>query len=102
ITIGIFFASFEGLESIHHGIFSVNFIMSILPGLILIGIGITSRSYPKVASVIMTVLTIALVSFILMKKNASGITAVIVGVPLFTASLGLWRGSKKNSDDQVE
>ena len=103
ITVGLMVAVFSGMGSIQHGLFSMNVLMNSLPGIIIIGIGALSKYYPKVAAIIMLVISISLVTFILMKGITWGQigTALIIGVPLFSASFGLWKEPKKSSDDQV-
>ena len=97
IVVGLLVALFAGMGSIQHGLFSMNVLMNSLPGVVIIGIGVLSKYYPRVAAVVMLLVTIALIIFILMKGITWGQigTALIVGIPLLSASLGLWLEPKK-------
>ncbi|MCK4979652.1 MAG: hypothetical protein KAS62_04605, partial [Candidatus Delongbacteria bacterium] len=57
ITVGILVALFSGMGSIKHGLFSMNVLMNSLPGVIIIGIGVLSKYYPRVAAVVMLLVT---------------------------------------------
>ena len=92
IAVGLFAALFSGMSSIDHGLLPINFLISILPGLLIAGLGVLSKYFPRVIAVSMLLITIILVVFILNKGIIWGqiATALLIGVPLLAASLGLW------------
>lgn len=96
ISVGLFAAIFAGMGAIHHGIFSISFLMNSLPGIVIALIGVMSRYYPRAIAVVMLIITISLMIFILRREIswATVGTALIVGVPLSLASFGLWRKLK--------
>ena len=59
-------------------------------------IGILSKYFPRITGIIVFVVTIALEVKILSKGFTWGQigTALLIGVPLFVASWGLWRNPK--------
>lgn len=101
IGVGLLVSLFSGMGAIHHGIFSINFIMNVLPGLIIAGLGILSKHFPRVVAVVLFFIMIALITFILRRgfEWATIGTALIIGVPLLAASLGLWREPKNTSEE---
>jgi hypothetical protein len=101
VSVGLFAAIFSGMSQVDHGIFSLDFFMNILPGLVLIGIGIMSKYFPRVAATILLLLTITFVIHRLtldMSWATTG-TLLIIGVPLLSASFGLWREPKISDDE---
>ncbi|MBC8385603.1 MAG: hypothetical protein H8E57_08830 [Candidatus Cloacimonetes bacterium] len=104
ISVGLLIALFSGLESIRNGIFTVSFIMNILPGLYLITIGIVSKYFPRPAAIAILITTILLIAFIFRRDLswATGGTALIIGFPLLAAAFGLWREPKRISEEVVE
>ena len=103
VSVGLLLALFSGMGSIQHGIFSINFLMNALPGLAITGIGVLSKYFPRVIAIVMLLITISLVVFILMKDISWGTigTALIIGVPLLAASLGLWLEPKPITEEAV-
>jgi hypothetical protein len=101
VSVGLFAAIFSGMGQIAHGIFSLNFFMNILPGFVLIGIGIMSKYFPRVAATIILLLTITFVihRLILDMSWATIGTLLIIGVPLLSASFGLWREPRISDDE---
>jgi hypothetical protein len=104
IAVGLLVALFSGMGSIKHGIFSIDLLMNILPGVTVTGIGILSKYYPRAAAIVMLLVAISLVIFILRKDIswATVGTVLIIGVPLLSASFGLWREPKISSEEGVE
>ncbi|HHE64806.1 MAG TPA: hypothetical protein ENL09_02175 [Bacteroidetes bacterium] len=104
IGLGLLVSLFSGMGAIHHGIFSMNFLMNALPGLMIAGLGILSKYFPRVIAVVLFFILIALVIFIL-RRGIDWATiggSLIIGVPLLAASLGLWREPKKTSEEVSE
>ncbi|NQT26259.1 hypothetical protein HQ585_12955 [candidate division KSB1 bacterium] len=104
ISVGFFVALFAGISNIDHGIFSLSFIMNVLPGLVMIGIGIISKYFPRIASILILLLCLAFIVWRIIKvgfEDAFGIL-LIIGVPLLAASYGLWREPKIASDERIE
>ena len=104
IGVGLLVALFSGMGSIRHGIFSINFLMNALPGLLIAGLGILSKYFPRVIAIVLFFIMIALVIFILRRGIdwATVGTSLIIGVPLLSASLGLWWEPKNTSDEEAE
>ena len=104
ISVGLFVAIFSGMGAIHHGIFSINFLMNFLPGIVITLIGVMSRYCPRAIAVVMLIITISLMVFILRREIswATVGTALIVGVPLLLASFGLWRKLKVTEERGIE
>jgi len=103
IGVGLLVALFSGIGAIDrgNGIFSINFLMNALPGLIIAGLGILSKYFPRVIAVVLFFIMIALVTFIFRKDIDWGTIggSLIIGVPLLAASLGLWRKPKNTSEE---
>ncbi len=104
ITVGLAIALFSGMGSIQHGIFSINVLMNVLPGLAIIGIGVLSKYFPRAMAVVMLLVTISFV-IIILKRDISWATigtALIIGVPLLVATLGLWWEPKSTIEEVVK
>jgi len=103
VSAGFFIALFAGISNIDHGIFSLSFIMNVLPGMVLIGIGITSKYFPRIASVLILLLTLFFIIWRFIKVGIEDtiMNILILGVPLLAASYGLWREPKASSDEGV-
>jgi hypothetical protein len=103
ISVGLLVALFSGMGSIKHGIFSINFLMNILPGLLTTGVGILSKYYPRTSAIIILLLTITFVvhRMIIDISWATIGTILIIGVPLLAAALGLWWEPKSTIEDIV-
>jgi|GEM_PF-4058614 len=101
ITVGLFVALFSGIGYIDHGVFSLEFIMNILPGLILTVMGVISKYRPRAIAVAIFLATVSLIIFIIRNEItwATTGTALIVGVPLLSASLGLWRDPAEKAEE---
>ena len=101
VSVGSFAALFAGMGQRDHGIFSLDFFMNILPGLVLIGIGIMSKYVPRIGSILVLLLTLSFIIWRIIKvgfEDAIGII-LIIGVPLFSASYGLWREPRISDDE---
>jgi hypothetical protein len=101
VAVGFFVALFAGMGQIKHGVFSLDFFMNILPGLVLIGIGMMSKYVPRIASILVLVLTLSFIIWRIIKvgfEDAIGII-LIIGVPLISASYGLWREPRILDDE---
>ncbi len=101
ISVGLLMALFGGMGSIRHGLFSVPVIMNSLPGLILIGIGVLSKYYPKIAASIIFLLAVSFViKRLLVSIDWGNVgTILIITVPLFSAAVGLWIEPKQDTDE---
>jgi low affinity Fe/Cu permease len=104
ISVGLLVALFSGMGSIRHGVFSVNFLMNILPGLVVVGIGVLSKYYPRPAAI---VILLAAIAFLFNRLNrdtswATVGTVLIIDVPLLAASWGLWRKPKLSTEEVLE
>lgn len=100
ITAGILIASFSGMGSIDHGVFSMSFIMNTLPGFIIIGVGILSKFYPRIAAVLIVMMAL-FISYFIFRRGlgwSSVGTAFIVLTPLIGASYGLWYAVKEKEE----
>jgi hypothetical protein len=98
IAVGLLAALFASMDA---GSF-VGIIMSALPGLAIVVIGLLAKRYPRTIGIVIILVAIAAIIFILnLRKNwGQIITAVIIGVPLIAAGVCLFKGYK--SDDKAE
>ena len=87
ISAGLLIALFSSFD----GGSALGTLISIAPGLLIAGLGLVSRKYPRTIGVIMLVATVAIVWEILTPSWRWGqvSTAIIIGVPLMLASVGL-------------
>jgi len=92
IAVGLLVALFASLDA---GSF-IGVIMSILPGLAIVGIGLLARKYPRVIGLIIIVVAMASIIFILGIRKGWGqiITAVVIGIPLLIAGRSLFKEDK--------
>ncbi len=97
VSAGLMIALFSALDA---GSF-VGTVMSILPGLAIVGVGLLSRKYPRPIGIVVFVLT-ALIMIVILRRITWGqiVTAVVIGVPLITAGVCLIIGNR--SDAEVE
>ena len=104
ISVGLLVALFSGMGSIKHGIFSGDFLMNVLPGLVVTGIGVLSRFYPRPAAGVILLTAIAFLSQRLSRDTSWATIGVIliIDVPLLVASWGLWRNPKIPVEEQAE
>jgi hypothetical protein len=98
IGVGLLVALFASFDA---GSFT-GIIISILPGLVIAGIGLLARKYPRVIGIVIIILAIASMIFLLTFKKGWGqlVAAVVVGIPLFLAGIGLFRAGK--ADEMVD
>lgn len=99
IALGLLIALFAGLGVIQHGVFSISFLMNVLPGLFIAGLGILAKYFPRIIAVVLFLIMLALIVFILSKGFTWGqiATALIIVIPLLVASLSLWKKPKNMS-----
>lgn len=104
ISVGLLVALFSGMDSIRHGIFSANFLRNLLPGLIVAGIGVLSRFYPRASAIVIFLLAVAFLAWRLSVDTSWGTigTILIIDVPLLAASWGLWREPKIPAEEFAE
>lgn len=96
IAVGLLVALFASLDA---GSF-VGIIMSVIPGLVIVGIGLLAKKFPRIIGVVIIIVAIASIIFILRIRNNWGqiATAIVIGVPLITAGVFLYRGDKKDAE----
>jgi len=87
LSVGLLMVLFAAAEE---GI-SLGSLMHSLPGLAIVGIGLTARKYPKPVSICVFVATAVLLLFIFSKGFTIGqiTTALLIGVPMTLAGLSL-------------
>lgn len=104
ISVGLLVALFSGMDSIKHGIFSANFLMNVLPGLVVVGIGVLSRFYPRPTAIVILLAAIAFMIHRLSRDTSWATIGVImiIDIPLLAASWGLWREPKIPVDEPAE
>ena len=96
IGVGLLVALFASLDA---GSFT-GIIISILPGLVIAGLGLFARKYPRVIGIVIMVLAVASMIFILTFKEGWGqiVTAAVIGIPLLIAGAGLFRAGQKDAE----
>ncbi len=104
ISVGLLVALFSGMGSIRHGIFSINFLRNLVPGLMVVGIGVLSKYYPRPAAVAILLAAVAFLIFQLSRDSSWATigTLLIIDVPLLAASWGLWRNPHISAEDLPE
>jgi len=63
ISVGLLMSLFAAISNIDHGIFSMSFIMNVLPCLLLFGLGITAKYFPRPAAIGILIYAMLLVGF---------------------------------------
>ena len=61
ISVGFFATLFSGMGEIEHGILSMDFLRNVLPGIVFIGIGILSKYFPRIVSILILLLTLSFI-----------------------------------------
>lgn len=76
-------------------------IMQSLPGLVVVGIGLLARKYPRPVGILVLAVTVFMVVFILGKGFTWGQigTAALIGIPMLLATLGLFSRDKTDSKE---
>jgi len=89
IGVGLLIALFMSFSSFDNWSLT-KFLMNILPGLAIAGVGLLSKRYPRPIGIVVLVLT-ALLMIVILRKITWGqiATAVIIGVPLIVAGVSL-------------
>lgn len=95
IGVGLLVALFASLEA---GSFT-GIIISILPGLVIAGLGLFASKHPRVIGIVILVLAVAAMIFLLTFKMGWGqvVTAAVIGIPLLLAGTGLYRAGQKDA-----
>jgi hypothetical protein len=101
ITVGLFFALFGIAEGGWSGAMA-----HVVPGLLVIAIGVGSRRYPRAIAIGLAVLTVAFTAVMAGPavrqrggpNSGTALVFAVVVVPLVTAAVLLWRGAR--SDDE--
>jgi MFS family permease len=101
ISVGLLMTLFASISNIDHGIFSMSFIMNVLPCLFVVGVGITAKFYPRAASIGMFIYAALLIAFMCRRGFSWGTlgSSLIFTFPLLAASLGLWWEPKNTSEE---
>lgn len=106
ITVGLFFMLFGIIEGFGSG-FRAAGVAHVIPGLLVVGIGLGARRMPRVVAVGLASLTLLFTAVMarpaLMQRGGpnSGTALVfsVVVVPLLTAAVLLWRGAAAADDE---
>lgn len=100
ISVGLLVALFGSFDA---GSF-VGIIMSVIPGLVIVGIGLLAKKFPRTIGVVILIVAIASIIFILSIRQNWGqiVTAVVIGIPLITAGACLFKGDKKDTEVEPE
>jgi hypothetical protein len=95
IGVGLLVALFASLDA---GSFT-GIIVSILPGLVIAGLGLFASKYPRVIGIVIIVLAAAAMIFLSTFKEGWGqiVTAAVIGLPLLIAGAGLFRAGQKDA-----
>ncbi len=101
ISVGLLMTLFASFSNIDQGIFSMSFIMNVLPCLFVVGVGITAKFYPRAASIGMFIYAALLVAFMCRRGFSWGTLAssLIFPFPLAAAAFVLWREPKNSSEE---
>jgi len=104
ISVGLLMTLFASISNIGHGIFSMSFIMNVLPCLFVVGVGITAKFYPRAASIGMFIYAALLIAFMCRRGFSWGTLAssLIFAFPLLAAAFVLWREPKNTSEEVAE
>jgi len=96
ISVGLLVALFASFDA---GSF-VGIIVSVIPGLVIVGIGLLAKIYPRIIGIVILIVAIASIIFILSIRQNWGqiVTAVVIGIPLITAGVCLIKGDKNNAE----
>lgn len=96
IGVGLLVALFASLDA---GSFT-GIIVSILPGLVIAGLGLFASKYPRVIGILIIVLAVAAMIFLLTYKKGWGqiVTAAVIGIPLLLARTGLFRAGQIDAE----
>ncbi len=99
IAVGLLLTLFVSMGSVDEG-FSLGTFMRVGSMLAIVGVGLLSKKFPRIAGGIMFAITAVLVFFILKKglTIAQVATALIVGGPLATAAAFLFTRDKSESE----
>ena len=100
ISVGLLVALFGSFDA---GSF-VGIIMSVIPGLVIVGIGLLAKKFPRTIGVVILIVAIASIIFILRIRQNWGqiVTAVVIGIPLITAGAYLFKGDKNDAEVEPE
>jgi hypothetical protein len=95
IGVGLLVALFASFDA---GSFT-GIIISVLPGLVIAGIGLFASKYPRVIGIVIIVLAVAAMIFLLTFKKGWGqvVTAAVIGIPLLLAGAGLYRAGQEDA-----
>lgn len=100
ISVGLLVALFASFDA---GSFT-RIILSILPGLVIAGIGLLAKKYPRVIGIVIMILAIASMIFLLTFRKGWGqlVTAAIIGIPLLIAGAGLFKAGQKDAEIETK
>jgi hypothetical protein len=101
IAAGLLLTLFVSISSVYSGL-SWETLLGAAPMLAIVGVGLLSKKFPRMAGGMTFVLTAGLV-FVILKKGLTIVqagTALVVGVPLATAAAFLFRRDKSESENE--
>jgi hypothetical protein len=101
IAVGLLMILFVSMSSVDRGL-SWKTLLEVAPMLAIVGVGLLSKKFPRIAGGMTFVITAGLVFFILKKglTIAQAWTALVVGVPLATAAAFLFRRDKSEPENE--
>ena len=102
LAAGLLITLFVAMDSLKQGF--LGFLMNLIPGLAIVGLGILSKYFPRVTGILIFIITIGLEIAIFSKGlNWAQIgTALIVGIPLVIAGVCLYSPDKSEINIEPE
>ena len=100
VSAGLLITLFVGMNSVEQGV--AGFIMNVIPGLVIVGVGIFSKYFPRLAGLLIFLIA-AFLEFVILRRGLTWPqigTAFIVGVPFIIAGLCLF--SRVQEDREAE
>ena len=98
LAAGLLITLFVAMNSLKQGF--LDFLMNLIPGLAIVGLGILSKYFPRVTGVLIFIITVVL-EFAIFSKGLNWAqfgTALIVGIPLLIAGVCLYIPDKNETE----